>query len=67
MEHKTSRGESEENLQWFVKLMKRILKVISCEKQRIILVNSFFDVWEETILGLNDDIHAASGKLIIFY
>ena len=65
MENKPTGYESSSDLDWFVKLMKQILKVISCEKQRRILVGSLFDVWEETILGLNEDIHSATSKYMI--
>ena len=59
MEENLGGNENKEKLEWFVNFMKRILKVMPCAKQRALLVCSLFDVWEETILGLHDDIHAA--------
>ena len=47
---------------WFVNLMTRILNMMPCKKQRAILVSSLFDVWEETLVGLHEDVHALSSK-----
>lgn len=60
MEDKLNGDENKEKLEWFVSLMKRIVKVMPCKKQRTMLVSSLFDVWEETILGLHEDVHAVS-------
>ena len=62
MEDKLNGDENKEKLEWFVSLMKRIVQVMPCKKQRTMLVGSLFDVWEETILGLHEDVHAVSGK-----
>ena len=58
--------EYNQKLEWFVGLMKRILKVMPCKKQRGLLVASLFEVWEETILGLHEDAQALSGKSLNF-
>ena len=59
MEENSGGNENKEKLEWFVNLMKRILRMMPCAKQRALLVCSLFDVWGKTILGLHDDIHAA--------
>ena len=61
MENKGSSSEIKSDLEWFVKLIKQVLKFLSCEKQKQMFVASLFDVWEETIVGLNEDILAFSG------
>ena len=67
MEENLGGDEKKEKLEWFVNLMKRILKVMPCVKQRTLLVCSLFDIWEETILGLHDDIHAAVSSEFLFF
>ena len=62
IEDKLVGNEKTEMFDWFVSLMTRILKMMPCKKQRAVLVSSLFDVWEETILGLHEDVHALSSK-----
>ena len=62
MENKNTECEIKADLEWFVSLIKQVMKFFSCDKQKQMFVASLFDVWEETIIGLNEDIHSVSSK-----
>ena len=62
IEDKLGGNEKKEMPDWFVSLMTRILKMMPCKKQRAFLVSSLFDVWEETILGLHEDVYGVPSK-----
>ena len=53
-------------LENFLGLLKDVLTATANYKEQLSLISALFNVWEENILSLSEDLHQDSGKQFVF-